>query len=216
MDQLISDTTFIFLDTETTGDAPYRDKIIELSAIKVRGDEILGSFDHLIDPQIQIPEISTEITGITQDMVRGKPKFRDIADDFLAFLGSDIVVAHNADFDRQFVNHELMMAGKPTINNGQICTWKLSKRILPKQEKYSLEYLADSYGINKGSAHRALDDTKTAWKVFLKMMDIMRQRNLTSFAKLREIHQLSPAKCRELYFPREEMKTVNENQNSLF
>ncbi len=212
----LDNTTFIFLDTETTGDAPYRDKIIELSAIKVQGAEILDSFDELIDPGIAIPEISTQITGITQDMVRGKPKFEQVADKFLEFLGDAIIVAHNADFDRQFVNHELMMAGKPTLNNAQFCTWKLSKRILPKQEKYSLEHLAGVYGLDKGNSHRALDDTKTSWQLFKKMVHIMKTKELNSLGKLREIHQLTPAKCRELYFPVQEEVVVNENQNSLF
>lgn len=214
--QDLDQVVFIFLDTETTGDAPHRDKIIELSAIKVKGNEILETFDELIDPKMIIPEISTEITGITQDMVRGKPTFSDLADKFLEFLGNDIIVAHNADFDRQFVNHELMMAGKTTLSNAQFCTWKLSKRILPKQERYSLEYLADNFGFDKGSAHRALDDTKTSWQLFKKMMGMMKQKDLGTLEKLREIHQITPAKCRELYFPREEMSTVNENQNSLF
>jgi len=214
--QDLDQTVFVFLDTETTGDAPYRDKIIELSAIKTKGDEIIEEFDELIDPQMTIPEISTEITGITQDMVRGKPTFPKIADKFLEFLGNEIMVAHNADFDRQFLNHELMLAGKSTLSNAQFCTWKLSKRILPKQEKYSLEYLADSFGFDKGSAHRALDDTKTSWQLFKKMIEMMKQKKLGYLEQLREIHQISPSKCRELYFPRDEAETVNENQNSLF
>ncbi len=212
----LDQTTFIFLDTETTGDQPHRDRIIELSAIKVRGEEILESFDELIDPEMKLPEICEQVSGITQDMVRGKPKFGQVVDRFLEFLGDDIIVAHNADFDRQFVNHELMMAGKPTLSNAQFCTWRLSKRILPKMERYSLEFLADYYGIDKGEAHRALDDTKTAWQFFRKMVGMMRQKDLANLDKLREIHSITPAKCRELYFPRDEAVQVNENQGALF
>ena len=212
----IDSTVLVFLDTETTGDAPYRDKIIELSAVKVKGGELIDEFDTLIDPEIAIPEIALEVSGITEDMVRGKPKFAEVADAFLTFLGSDVIVAHNADFDRQFINHELMLAGKKTINNAQFCTVKMARRILPRQERYSLEHLAESLRLDKGNSHRALDDTKTSWQLFRKMTERMKQKDIGTMEMLREIQMMTPAKCRELYFPREEAVAVSENQNSLF
>jgi DNA polymerase III epsilon subunit family exonuclease len=212
---LLSNQPFVFFDTETTGDAPYKDKIIEIAAIKTIGDTEIARLEFLLNPQIRLPAIITEITGITDEMLVGKPLFADVADELLAFVEDLPIVAHNADFDRQFLNHEFMMVKKPTLVNPQFCTWKMAKRILPKQEKYSLEHLADVFGIDKGSSHRASDDTVTLWHFFRKMVDILKLQNLATLEKLQEILSLPPAKCRELYFPVEQ-KGTSSDQASLF
>jgi DNA polymerase III epsilon subunit family exonuclease len=90
---------FVIVDLETTGLSPYKHAITEIAAVRFDGNEIIGEFQSLVDPERHIPSFITKLTGISNDMVEGSPTICEILPDFLKFLGDDIFVAHNARFD---------------------------------------------------------------------------------------------------------------------
>lgn len=101
----------VVLDFETTGLAPKRDRVIEIGAVKMAGEEIVGELSLMIDPGIPLPSKITEITGITNDMVRGQPRFEQAAEQLLDFIGDAALAAHNASFDVAFLQAELARCG---------------------------------------------------------------------------------------------------------
>ena len=97
----------IFLDTETTGLSPAEGRIVEIAAVEMLDGKLTGrEFHQLLNPEHPISEEITEITGINDAMVAGKPTFADIAQAFIDFVGNDKLVVHNAEFDRAFLDFE--------------------------------------------------------------------------------------------------------------
>ena len=97
----------IILDTETTGLSPAEGRIVEIAAVEMLDGKLTGRvFHHLLNPEHPISEVITEIIGINDAMVAGKPTFADISQAFIDFVGNDKLVAHNAEFDRAFLDFE--------------------------------------------------------------------------------------------------------------
>src|SRR3989338_6515341 len=101
---MIAKTTFVIVDLETTGLHAGLDSIVEIAAVKVVNGEVVAEWDSMVNPGVFLPQETTQITGITTEMVQDSPLFADVVDDYLNFIGSDAVfVAHNVDFDREFL-----------------------------------------------------------------------------------------------------------------
>lgn len=162
---------FCAVDTETTGLLCGTDRIIEIGAVKFSKDGILGTFSELVNPQVHIPEICTQITHITQEMLEHSPPFKTIAEPFLAFSDQTIIVAHNAQFDLRFINRELELLNMPPLANKAIDTLKLSRWAYPKNKKWTLQYLAAQHNIEVKSAHRAEDDARVCKELFIKCLE---------------------------------------------
>lgn len=160
----------IYYDTETTGLKPEVDKIIELAAYDVENDR---QFSTLINPQISIPKESQAICNISDDMVKDAPTFDQVAPDFVAFCGKNaVLIAHNNDaFDQLFLEREFTSAHIPLPDWNYIDTLKWARKYRRDLPKHSLQYLREVYGIEQNTAHRALDDVITLYKVFAKMID---------------------------------------------
>lgn len=168
---MIQDATFIVVDTETTGATGATDRIVEIGATKVRGGEIIETFSTLINPGRFIPHNVMQIHNITDNMVIDAPSFADVANDFLKFMGeSGVFTAHNADFDKDFINHELRRIGYTPMYHQSLCTIKLARKVYPHLKKYGLTYLCDVFDIKRPSAHRALDDSVATAKLLIKMI----------------------------------------------
>lgn len=158
----------IYYDTETTGLKYDNDRIIEIAAYDIVKETSFCSF---VNPGIPIPEESTKITGITDDMVKEAPSFKKVAEDFVKFCEGDIVlIAHNNDnFDKHFLEAEFNRASVTLPKYPYIDTLKWAKKYRPDLPKYSLQYLREIYGIEANNAHRALDDVIILKEVFEKM-----------------------------------------------
>src|SRR5687768_10157810 len=103
----LSTARFVILDLETTGaKAPPR-RVTEIGAFKVQNGAVVDKFQTLVNPEARIPPFITSLTGISEEMVKDAPKFREVADDFLRFLGDSVIVAHNSRFDLGFLDHEI-------------------------------------------------------------------------------------------------------------
>lgn len=163
----------ILFDTETTGLEPTRgDRVIEIAALELMGDLPTGKAFHvLIDPERDIPEEATRVHGFTWADLEGKPKFADIADDFLAFIADDNLIAHNATFDFGFLNAELERSGKAPLDNARkIDTLDLARERFPGMPN-SLDALCRRYGIDlsERTTHNALLDCKLLAEVYIEL-----------------------------------------------
>jgi len=157
-------------DTETTGLSRHTERVIEIGAVKFSKDNVIAEYNALIYPEKNMSPQVIRIHGISDEMLAGKPLFKEIADEFLDFITGTTLVAHNAQFDIGFINKELELAGMNGLKNARttIDTLYLSRRFFPETEKHSLQFLADFLKIPSGTAHRATDDARVCMELFRK------------------------------------------------
>ena len=172
-----SDTVFTAFDTETTGLDPKSNRVIEIGGIRFDSRGIRSRFNVLIDPKFPIPPEVTRINGITDAMVAGQSESKKVLPDFLRFIGDTVLIAHNAPFDINFINEELIRLGITTMKNKVIDTRIFAKEVFPGLPKYSLQELAVKFGIEARDAHRAEDDARVCLELFLNCMDKLREKN---------------------------------------
>lgn len=183
----------ICFDTETTGfDYRYGDRLISIGVVEVVGSEITREFEWMINPERHIPNEATRVHGITNRDVMNKPRFRDIAQDFLDFIGDAPLVAHNASFDMGFVQYQLNEVGYDPISNRVIDTLALARLALEPGKSASLDsLLKNNLKIKyQREKHGALVDAKLLAMVytwFRKMaLDLQASRPVMSPDRLRE------------------------------
>jgi DNA polymerase-3 subunit epsilon len=174
-------TRSVLFDTETTGIDPLNgDRIIEIAALELIRDLPTGkTFHRLIDPQRDVPEDATRIHGYTRGDLIGKPRFADIIDDFLEFIGQDSLVAHNAAFDFGFLNAECARLRLPAIDNlRMIDTLALARAKFPGLPN-SLDALCRRFSIDLSErvTHNALLDCRLLAQVYIELTG-GRQRGL--------------------------------------
>ena len=162
---------FTAFDTETSGITPTNSRIIEIGAVRFTKDGIISKWSKLFDPDQILSPFIINLTHITQEMVDAADPINKHIRDFLGFLGSLIIVAHNAQFDLNFLNAECENCGLPVTKNQAVDTLQLSRILIPEAEYHKLDFLADFLGIDKGSSHRALDDAITCMELFKKCLE---------------------------------------------
>jgi DNA polymerase-3 subunit epsilon len=165
----------IVLDTETTGlDPRHGHRIIEVACIEMVNRRLTGHHLHkYVNPEREIDEGAQAVHGISLEFLADKPKFADIADEFLEFINGAELIIHNAPFDIGFLNAELDRLGRVpvgTICNGVIDTLRMAKDLHPGKRN-SLDALCERYEIDNSSRtlHGALLDTELLAEVFLAM-----------------------------------------------
>lgn len=169
----VHEVTFVALDFETTGLYPERDSIIEFGAVRFKGRELLGTFEALVTPATEYTAEAMAISGISAEMLLGKPAIDAVMPDFVSFLGDAVLVAHNAPFDIGFLRATCQRLTIPAVSNRIVDTQTLAQKALPRQKSYSLQNLAAGLGIESGNAHRALDDAETCMRLFWACVDAM-------------------------------------------
>jgi len=160
----------IYYDTETTGVKAGKDRIIEIAAYDPERDK---SFCTFINPGCPIPAEVTQITHITDEMVKDALPFKDVAPQFIEFCSGDcLLIAHNNDaFDKLFLEAEFGWANIPFPAWKFLDSLKWSRKYRSDLPKHSLQFLREAYGIEANQAHRALDDVIVLHKVFSRMID---------------------------------------------
>jgi len=168
---------FVAFDTETTGLSPVDDRVVEIAAIAFRPDGAqVGVFEQLVDPGIPIPPALTGIHGITDAMVSGKPRIEQVLPEFIRFVGSSVLIAHNAPYDIAMLMVPLrrMGAGRgaavPLPGNRVLDTCSLARAAFPGAPNYRLSTIAGRLGIRIERAHRALSDVATCMELFLRIL----------------------------------------------
>jgi DNA polymerase III subunit alpha, Gram-positive type len=179
-------TEYVVFDTETTGLNAAEHTIIEIAAVKMRGTEIVDKWTELIDPQIEIGPKTTEITGITNEMLRGKETLDVVLRRFKEFTGDAVLVAHNAEFDKAFINACAKRIGMEPWNNPFLDTLPLARLLYKGMRNYRLGTLAKKFNVELINAHRALDDTVALAHVFQYMLKDIREAEIKTLADLNE------------------------------
>lgn len=172
-DEDLLHNTYVVFDTETTGfNAGGVDQMIEIGAVKIKDGEIIDRFDELIDPGRHIPDRITEITCITDDMVRGKKSEEEVTKLFLEWTGNLPMVAHNAKFDISFVEMAMKKYHLGEFKNTVIDTLELSRTLDQSFARHSLSALVKRYDVpwDEDAHHRADYDAEGTAYVFSKML----------------------------------------------
>lgn len=165
LNEYVSD--YCVFDLETTGIMVASDEVIEISAVKVIGGEVVDEFSSLVNPGRPIPYGASRVNGIYDDMVVDAPDFATALSKFLEFAGDLVLVGHNiGSFDMKFICRDAMKYWGETIGNDYIDTLSISKSYLPQLSCHKLTDLAQYYGINPKGAHRALNDCRMNQQVF--------------------------------------------------
>lgn len=191
----LSASEYIVLDVETTGMNPRIDRVTEISAFRIARREpraplsITDEFTTLIRPEREIPPSITLMTGITNEMVARAPRFCEIADELIAFIGSRVIVAHNASFDTNFLNAEIGRTYGQRLGNLCLCTLKLSRSLFPELANHKLPTIAYYLGIEMENHHRARDDAWATAKMFLRMLDLLEDRGIGTVFEAMEFHR---------------------------
>ena len=182
----------VVFDIETTGLSVQNCKITEIGAVKIKNGEVLGRFNTFVDPEVPIPADIVELTGITDEMVKGAPKYPEALKAFFDFVGNDptkeiqpLLIAHNANFDIGFIRHFAKEAGLP-FENPYLDTLALSRYINPDLNKHTLDAIANAYNLGDFNHHRACDDAEMLAHIFFRMIDIMEKSDLRDWRMLQQ------------------------------
>ena len=171
------DGEFVVFDLETTGLSAGSDRITEIGAVKVRGGEIVDVFNTFVNPGRHIPEKITQLTSITDAMVKDAPDEAEALQLWEQFCPPDaVLVAHNADFDCSFMSAAHARQQKP-FRNTYIDTVTISRSLYKELKNHKLDTVAEHLKVGEFHHHRACDDAETLAKIFLRMMQDMRDRN---------------------------------------
>lgn len=175
---------YAIIDVETTGGSPSVDRIIEIAVITFDGEKILRQFSSLVNPHRNIDKYVTQLTGITDLMVKTAPPFEEIHEKVLELTNGHIFVAHNVKFDYGMVRSEYKRLGHDYVRK-QIDTVTLARKVLPGFNSYSLGALCDSLGIVIENRHRALGDAEAT----VRLLDlILRQGSSKKYIEI-ELNQ---------------------------
>lgn len=162
----------ICFDTETTGlKTEEGDRIIEIGCVELIDRVETENYFHVyLNPDMDVSEESTRITGLTNDFLADKPKFKDVIDDFLNFIKNDVLIAHNSNFDMKFLNNEMSLINREEIQNDVIDSLALAKKKFPGQ-KNNLDALCKRFNIDnsKRTLHGALLDAELLAEVYIEL-----------------------------------------------
>lgn len=169
--------TVVVLDFETTGMSPDRgDRTIEVGAVRLEAGQVTGRFQSLMNPGIRINTFIENFTGITNDMVCTAPRCETVMDELSAFIDGHDLVAHNASFDRRFLDAEFSRIGRG-YSGGFACSMLAARRVYPEAPNHKLGTLVEYRDIpGDGTFHRALADAKMTAGLWLGMLDELRGR----------------------------------------
>ena len=177
------DDEMVVFDIETTGLSNRTCKIIEIGAVKIRAGEVIDKMDLFVDPEEPIPAKITELTSITEEMVRGAPKEEEAVRAFLAFAGNDLLIAHNANFDVGFIRVACERHGIE-FSNAYLDTVGLSKYVNPELKNHKLDTIAEHYRLGDFHHHRASDDAQTLARIFFVMQSRLREEGIGTFSRM--------------------------------
>ena len=189
--------TFVVFDLETTGFSSIRDKIIEIGAVKVEGGKITEKFSSFVNPKVPIPFRITQLTGITDQMVMDAPPIEEVLPEFMEFIGDAVLVAHNAGFDVGFIEQNLRyMDITPDFTS--VDTVAMARILLPTLSKFKLNVVAKALNISLENHHRAVDDAGATAEIFVKFVEMLKERGIETLSKLNQFGSSNANAIRKL------------------
>jgi len=184
--QDLRDAEYVVFDIETTGLSVTGSKIIELAAVRMKEGRELARFSTFVNPHEPIPHHISQLTGITDDMVKDAPDIEPVLRDFLAFVGDAVLVAHNARFDIGFIRENCRILGLPQPVNPVLDTLELARLLHPRLKNHRLNTLAELYSVPLKNHHRAIDDTVALGGILTGLLRDVMARGITDLSRLNE------------------------------
>jgi len=179
------DDAFVVFDLETTGLSSERDAVTEIGAVKVVNGEIIDTFSTFVNPQIPIPAKITQLTGITDEMVKDAPVMEDVIDSFLSFCEGSVLVAHNASFDVGFIRHAARKF-KKDFDFPFLDTLQLSRKMFPQLKSHRLNVVAEHLKVDLLNHHRAIDDSRATADILTNCMETLKTKGVLRLDKMDE------------------------------
>ena len=191
------DDVFVVFDLETTGFSPIADKIIEIGAVKVQNGKITEKFSTFVNPKIPIPFRITQLTSITDQMVMDAPDIETILPQFLEFVGDAVLVAHNASFDVGFIEQNMRYQDMiPDLTS--VDTVAMARILMPTLSKFKLNIVAKALNISLENHHRAVDDAGATAEIFVKFIDMLKEREIYDLKGLNHFGEHNADSIRKL------------------
>lgn len=162
MTYMLFEKNFTIVDVETTGGSPFFNRVIEIGLLRVEKGEVVEEYQTLLNPEMEIPEFITKMTGITEADVAVAPTFGELADEILSKFEDAIFVAHNSQFDYGFLKEEFRRLGYGFVVP-QLCTVRLSRALYKEHKHHNLSAIIERYDFECKNRHRAFDDAKVLW-----------------------------------------------------
>jgi len=192
-------SSVIVLDFETTGLSPlYGDRAIEIGAVLIENSMVTDRFQSLMNPGFRISSFIESYTGIKNEMVEAAPPCEEVMEQFAEFIGNHPLVAHNATFDRKFLDSEFGFIGK-LRNSSMACSMLAARRVYPNAPNHQLGTLVRYCGIySDGTFHRALADAEMTGHLWISMIDAIRETfgiSKVSFDLMRKLSKITKAKA---------------------
>ena len=192
--------TFAVVDLETTGNNLKKDNIIQLSIVFVRNFEITGQYNTFLSDEVNVSPFIRELTNISPDMLIGAPKFRDLAADIKDKLKDAVFVAHNVDFDLNFLKTAFDSAGISYNPAEKIDTVELSRIFLPTVPGYQLHLVAGDLGIELSQAHRADEDAYATAEILIHILKKMTRLHRETLIKIYHLSKSMRTNLTDLLF----------------
>lgn len=168
---------YVVIDIEATGFDPNYDEIIEISAVKFRDNLVVDYFESLVKPCRDISEYITSLTGITNEMVLNSPSIESVLPIFMDFIGNDILIAHNAHYDINFIyDYAVDILGVP-LDNDFVDTLRMSRRLFTNLKSHRLIDLCNEFNLHQLPNHRSLQDCYAAHALFEYMNDYYKKND---------------------------------------
>jgi DNA polymerase-3 subunit alpha (Gram-positive type) len=184
------DDTYVVFDIETTGFSAINDRIIEIGAVKIQNGKEIDTFSEFVNPEIPIPFKIEQLTSINDDMVKDAPLIDEILPKFLEFSKDCILVAHNAEFDTGFIKAKAEERKLP-YDFTVVDTMTLSRVLLTGLAKFTLDNICKHLNIRLEHHHRAIDDASATAKMFLKLIEMCRERDVNTLQQINEMGAVS-------------------------
>ncbi len=169
---------FVAFDLETTGLNAQTDRIIEIGAVLMQNGQEIDRFQTFVDPHRKLERVTTDLTGITDGMLKGAPNIEDVLPEFLKFVGDRPVVAHNADFDTGFIRAACKQAGM-AYNLTSVDTLILSQVLLNGMKQHKLNMVAEALNLPEFQHHRAADDAVTCGLIMSRFMKMLMEKGVS-------------------------------------
>ena len=187
-DPSLEEAEFVVFDLETTGLSPARDRICELGAVRVRGLEVVDSFQSLVNPGIALPEPVARLTGLRREELACAPPAAAVVRRFLSFAGDALLVAHNAQFDQRFLEQHLLALYGRRLSEPPLCTAALARRLLEgRRRRVGLASLANFFGVATVPCHRALPDAEATAQVLVRLIGLSQELGARRVSELRAL-----------------------------
>ena len=183
MSKNIDEIEFTIFDTETTGlDYRLGDRIVELAAVRFKGENRIAVFQSLVNSEYPVSLGAFNVNKISAEMLMGAPKSKEIIPRFLNFVQGSCLCCYNADFDLGFLNNELRILSLGQIKDVPVVDLlKIARMVLPGLERYALWSVAENLGIKVKQEHRALADVELTLGVFYRLKEKIKAKGIVSF-----------------------------------